>query len=115
MVASGVLGLTAPFAVTARSAPALAIGLRPAPRPQPEPAVDDPADDGAEGGAPGAVPAEVRLLPQPQTDQLAPIDDESPAASLAVVLLASLMGLSVVAGSVRPGRAAISRHLQTSR
>ncbi|MGE0000353.1 MAG: SdrD B-like domain-containing protein, partial [Ilumatobacteraceae bacterium] len=111
MVTSGVLGLTAPFTVSADDVPGLAIGLRPAPRIEPDPV----GVDGVEGGAPGAVPAEQRLLPQPQPDQLAPVDQESPAASLAVVLLASLMGLSVLAGSVRPGRAAISRHLQTSR
>jgi hypothetical protein len=111
MVTSGVLGLTAPFIVTADSAPGLAIGLRPAPR-----VVAAPDDDReVEGGAPGAVPSEQRLLPQPRPDELAPVGDDSPAASLAVVLLASLMGLSVLAGSVRPGRAMISRHLRTSR
>ncbi|MBI5090296.1 MAG: carboxypeptidase regulatory-like domain-containing protein, partial [Actinobacteria bacterium] len=111
MVTTGVLGLTAPFTVTADSTPGLAIGLRPAPRVVPRAGGADDAD----GGAPGAVPSEQRLLPQPSADQLAPTTEDSPAASLAVVLLASLMGLSVVAGSVRPGRAAISRHLQTSR
>jgi hypothetical protein len=114
MVASGVLGLTAPFAVGSAGAPNLAIGLRPAPVVVPD---HDPAGARSpSGGAPGAVPDQVRLLPRPDRDQLAPMPDgSSPAAALVVVMLAALMGVSVIAGSVRPGRGAVTRRLPISR
>jgi hypothetical protein len=110
-VASGVLGMTAPFSATAGSPPNLAIGLRPATR------VVSQSDDRASGGAPAQGPEQVRLLPRPAPDQLAATpDDGSMAAALLVVLLAAVMGLSVVAGSVRPGRGAtVTRRLPTSR
>ncbi len=109
-VASGVLGMTASFSVTADSPPNLAVGLRPASKVVPA------SDDQASGGAPGTGPEQRRLLPRPDADQLAATPaDGSMAAALAVVLLAALMGMSVVAGSVRPGRGTtITRRLQTS-
>ncbi|MCU1360318.1 MAG: conserved repeat domain protein, partial [Ilumatobacteraceae bacterium] len=113
MVASGVLGMTAPFVVSADVTPNLAIGLRPAP-----PIVADDQTSDSTGGAKSAAD-EHRLLPKPAGDQLArSADDGSAAAALIVIMLAALMGVSVVAGSVRPGRApgrgSVIRRPQTS-
>ena len=59
MVASGVLGMTAPFSVSAEGSPSLAIGLRPAPVVVPE--ADSAAQDGTDpDGAQAASPAQRR-------------------------------------------------------
>lgn len=114
-VATGVSGLTAPFVVGADASPSLAIGLRPARAVAVE--IDDELaaildDDVAPSGE-----QLTRLLPSPAVGDLAPDPiDGSPAAALVVVLLATLMGLSVLAGSVRPGRSVpATRRPPTSR
>jgi SdrD B-like domain len=117
MVSTSVLGVTDAFRVETGAEQNLAIGLRPARTAPPASAVPDAlGGDEPLGGAPGAVPEQLRLLPNPATAQLATVPyDDSPAAALLVVLLATLMGLSVVAGSVRPGRSTLTRRLLISR
>ena len=118
LVTSGVSGLTAPFVVSDGSAPGLAVGLRPARAVVIE--IGDQTDaqsDDQMGDVVQTADQPARLLPNPESHQLAPMPAEgSPAAALVVVLLATLMGLSVVAGSVRPGRSVpATRRLPTSR
>jgi hypothetical protein len=131
LVATGVLGMTELFDVGDGVSPDLAIGLRPAAQVTIDQhthvavldrsaTTDSPADQPPAAQAPaitprpGSVAEQKRLLPVPRPDQLASEpDDRSPAAALVVVLLATLMGLSVVAGSVRPGKA-VTRRLRTS-
>ena len=95
----GPLGRTAAFEVVADGDVNLAIGL--------VPAVSSAGAAGASPVVDDGVPSEVpiRVLERPRAFETAEREvPRSPLAGLVVVLLASIIGFSVVAGSLRPGR-----------
>lgn len=101
LVAPDVFGRSPEFVLEAGSDVNLAVGLVPAS------AAAVPAPDSADAAAGGPGPSTVttRLLAEPSASSLAPVpDDGSPFAGWLVVMLATLIGVSVLAGSLRPGR-----------
>ncbi len=102
LVAPDVFGRSRMFVLDEGTDVNLAIGLRPAVSAEATISVPGSAGDGITGGS--GSPA-VRLLAQPASSSLgnAPTD-RLPVAGWLVVMLATLIGVSVLAGSLRPGR-----------
>jgi hypothetical protein len=101
LVAPDVFGRSPEFVLEAGSDVNLAVGLVPAS----VAAVPAPDSADAAAGGPGASTVTTRLLAEPSASSLAPVpDDGSPFAGWLVVMLATLIGVSVLAGSLRPGR-----------
>jgi len=100
LVTTDVFGRSSEFVLQAGSDVNLAVALVPASL------AAVPTVDGAAGAAGlGGPTVTTRLLAEPAASSLAPTpDDGSPIVGWLVVMLATLIGVSVLAGSLRPGR-----------
>ena len=107
LIAPDVFGRSPEFVLQTGTDVNLAIGLVPA-GVAAVAAVDGGSGDAGVSGAGGST-VTTRLLAEPEASALAPTsDDGSPFAGWLVVMLATLIGVSVLAGSLRPGRSSFA-------